>query len=212
MNSAKTTKKFYQKLGAAGMAQLTSLVRDRAYIKFLAKNLPKKGMILDCACGYGRLTIPLAKLGFDICGIDLSSCLIKEARRQAKKEKLVIDFKTGDMCRLPYKDNAFAAVICMWSSFSHLLTEEDQLQALNEMLRVIKPGSLILIDLPNPTRIRIDACRLCHETIGGIENVVYIHDRKTMAHLLDDIHVGTYVIKKRSIGKKVRLMVEIRKN
>src|SRR3989304_5405705 len=101
MNTAVTiSKAFYKKLGAMGMASLTSLKQDLASIKFLSKILPKHGKILDCACGYGRLTIPLAQKGFKVHGIDLAPNLIKTAKDFAKKEHVAIDFKTGNMCKL----------------------------------------------------------------------------------------------------------------
>lgn len=219
MNSVKTNKDFYQKLGAAGMAGFTSSERDVAYIKFLAKKLPKQSKILDCACGYGRLTIPLAKKKFKVQGIDLSACMIKSAKESAKKENLNIDFKIGNMCKLPYKNNTFAAVICMWSSFNHLLTENDQLKTLREMLRVTDKGGLILIDLPmmpsktNQSGAFIDkAHRLYRETLADIENIVYMHDKKTISQLLKKLKIDTYLLKNKKIGgTSTRLIVEIRK-
>lgn len=223
MNSVKTSNVFYQKLGAKGMADLSSQARDDAYIKFLTKKLPKQGKILDCACGYGRLTIPLAQKGFEIYGIDLAPNLIKAAKDLAKKEHVTSDFKTGNMCKLPYKDNTFNAVICMWSSFNHLLTEKDQLEAINEMLRVTVDGGLILIDLPNPksfthpkteTGLFIDKDkRLFSDTISGVENVEYFHDKKSVSRLLEKVEGCTYSLNMRSIGKgRTRFVVEIVKN
>lgn len=219
MNSVKTNKDFYQKLGATGMAGFTSSERDLAYIKFLTKKLPKQSKVLDCACGYGRLTIPLAKKNFKVQGIDLSACMIKAAKDASKKEDLIIDFKVGNMCKLPYKDKTFAAVICMWSSFNHLLTERDQLKALREMLRVTAKDGLILIDLPNmPSKENqsgefIDTQhRLYREKLADVENIVYMHDKKTISHLLKKLKVDTHSLKNKKIGgTSTRLIVEIRK-
>ena len=219
MNSIKTNKDFYQKLGASGMAGFTSSERDIAYINFLTKKLPKQSKILDCACGYGRLTIPLTKKKFNVQGIDLSSCMIKAAKDFAKKENLSIDFKVGNMCKLPYKDKTFAAVICMWSSFNHLLTEIDQLKALREMLRVTGKDGLILIDLPNmPSKKDHSGSfidkehRLYREALADIENIVYMHDKKTISQLLKKLKVDTYSLKNRKLGgTSTRLIVEIRK-
>jgi len=219
LDSFKSSKDFYQKLGAEGMAGLTSPERNRAYVKLLEKILPKHGKILDCACGYGRLTIPLAHKGFTLEGIDLSSCLIKAAKNFAKKEALTIPFTIGNMCKLPYRENTFAALFCMWSSFNHLLTEKDQLKALNEMLRVITPGGLILIDLPSSQSFTKeatltgsfidDAQRVFKEDVNGIENNVYFHDKKSLTHLLNQLKNCNSSLVLKTINTRKRLFVNI---
>jgi ubiquinone/menaquinone biosynthesis C-methylase UbiE len=220
MNSEEISNKFYQTLGTAGMSALTTPDKNTAYIKFLSRLLPKDGRILDCACGYGRLTIPLAQKGFAIEGVDIADNLIADAINFAAKANLAINFTIGNMCALPYQDNSFAYVICMWSSFLHLLTVQDQLTALCEMLRVTQPTGTILLDLPCPKEAlkelqqhatAIDTQqRVFKNMIAGVENTTYFHDKQSIKALLDQIDTCTYELKMQAIGmRRIRFIVEI---
>ena len=144
-----SAQEFYKKLGTSGLHKRVDQKHQNAYLRFLKKNLPPQGHILDCACGYGRLSIPLSYLGYQVRGIDISPDLIDEAKKRAEScQGTSVAFDLGDMRKLPYDDQSFDAVICMWSSFNELISRHDQDQALHEMMRVIKPGGTILIDVP----------------------------------------------------------------
>jgi 2-polyprenyl-3-methyl-5-hydroxy-6-metoxy-1,4-benzoquinol methylase len=80
----RTPQQFYRELGARGLALRKKPENTKSELNFLKKILDKKQKILDLACGYGRFTIPLAKEGYDIQGLDLSPDLLKKAREDAK--------------------------------------------------------------------------------------------------------------------------------
>ena len=148
MKSEHVSNNFYKNLGVKGLAKQVSPERNRD-IEFIQKFCKKSDKILDLACGYGRVTLPMAKAGFDITGIDLAPNLIKQARLQAKKQKLTIDFDVGSMINLPYPEKSFDKVICLWSSFNHLLTQKDQINTLNEISRILKPKGIAFIEMLN---------------------------------------------------------------
>lgn len=81
--------------------------RTNSYLNFLTKFISKDDKILDLACGYGRLTIPLAKLGYNIEGLDLSPDLIKIDKSESKKSLLKTNFTLGNMKKTDYPDNTF---------------------------------------------------------------------------------------------------------
>ena len=85
--TAKLAIEFYKKLGSKGMASLTNTKRDNAILKFILKFIKKEDSILDLACGYGRITFPLAKKGYNIAGIDISENLIKDAKEKHQLKK-----------------------------------------------------------------------------------------------------------------------------
>ena len=103
---------------------------------------PSEGeKILDVACGDGTLSLKIAEKGCDVYGIDLSEKGINYAKRLAEREKITAKFEVGDAQRLPYRDSYFDKLICS-SSLEHF---PEDIQALKEMNRVLKPnGSLIL--------------------------------------------------------------------
>ncbi len=156
------------------------------------------------ACGYGRVTIPLAQAGYHIAGIDLEPDLIREARKQAKAQTLDISFQVGNMIKLPYSDNTFDAIICLWSSFNELLQPTDQIKALEEMVRITKTGGLILIDLPIAEKSGIRT-----EIISELKHTTYLHDQKTITDRLQRANIKKFIIARKTIGGRKRLIITI---
>lgn len=58
---------------------------------------PKKGKLLDLGCGQGRDSIPLARLGFEVTGIDNSKVGIEQMNQIAKSENLNLIGKVADI-------------------------------------------------------------------------------------------------------------------
>lgn len=208
----KEIKNFYEALGAQGLANLLSPARHAAYVEFLKKMLPAQGTILDCACGYGRLTIPLAQAGYTLYGIDFSQKFIEQARAYAAQQNLVIPFQVGDMGELPYADALFDVVICMWSSFSELLTHADQVKALAQMGRVVKPSGFVLIDMPCPPdgEPLSDDERINYALLGGHEHVAFIHDEQSLGELMRACGFIQFSIEYADIGGIERLIFQYR--
>jgi|SRR3989338_7434120 len=79
-------------------------------IRFLKKN-KVEGSILDVGCGNGRNSIPCAKQGFKTYGIDISESALKIARKNAKMNKVKVDFQVGSVLDLPYPQKFFEVVM-----------------------------------------------------------------------------------------------------
>lgn len=95
--------------------------------------------VLDVACGTGNLAIPAARLGAVVTGVDIAPNLIEQARENAKREGLNVQFDEGDAESLPYEDASFDAVITM---FGAMFTPRPDLTAA-ELKRVCRPGGFI---------------------------------------------------------------------
>ena len=121
-------------------------------MKFLMKVLrPKKGKVLDLACGYGRHSIELTKKGYEVTGLDYSKHFIDLARKKAKEEGIKVTFRQGDMRRLSFK-NDFDYVINMFTSFGYFKNESDNLKVLQGITKGLKRNGLFVIDLNNSLR------------------------------------------------------------
>jgi len=167
--------KFYTKLTAEELARRKKAEMTKKELVYLEKILNKKQKILDLGCGYGRFTIPLAKRGYDIKGIDITPALIKKAKSLARKENIEIDFRIGDMRKLPYKAESFDAIICMWSVFVELINKKDQLKAINEMLRVLSSKGFAFIEMPPPIIVKEKRKIVEYKEIGD----KYIFEKST---------------------------------
>ena len=212
---------FYNKLGVQGLASLTNEKKTKGYIRFLKKALGNRKKILDCACGYGRLAIPLALDGYQVRGIDISEEMVLEARIQAQKSGLGITIDLGDMRNMPYPNLSFDAVICMWSSFNELLNAESQVEALREMVRVTVPNGIIIIDVPyviikpqwfpkSMTSRQIEAVLHKQSTsINNLEHIFFVQTVATLQNRLYRAGIDSYTIKPVTIGGAKRLIITI---
>jgi phosphatidylethanolamine/phosphatidyl-N-methylethanolamine N-methyltransferase len=95
-------------------------------------------IVLDAAVGTG-LNLPAYPEGVHVVGVDLSHKMMDEARK--KHVSANITFKLSDMCNLDFLDNSFDAAA---SGFT-LCVVNDPVRALEEIIRVTKPGALIAI-------------------------------------------------------------------
>lgn len=97
--------------------------------------------LLDVACGAGQLTIPAARKGIEVTGLDLAANLVEQARARAAAEGLTIQVDEGDAENLPYPDASFDAVMSLIGS---MFAPRPDLVA-SEMLRVCRSGGTIIM-------------------------------------------------------------------
>lgn len=71
----------------------------------VAKIFPKEGKVLDIACGDGRNSIYLSKLGYDVKAIDFSSEALNRLNYFAQKEGLYIKTECVDLSNINIFDN-----------------------------------------------------------------------------------------------------------
>ncbi len=100
--------------------------------------------VLDLGCGTGRHSIFLANSGFEVTATDISEHGVDITREKALEKGLNIKALCHDMRKIPFDDNTFDAVICVWTSGHGLL--EDMVAHKNEMVRVTKPAGFIFVD------------------------------------------------------------------
>jgi SAM-dependent methyltransferase len=115
--------------------------------------------VLDAACGTGMHAIALAKRGYEVVGADASQGMIREARANAAKAGLDVQFKVvgfGELAQTlplaPYRGGrggAFDAVLCLGNSLPHVLTTADLAATLIDFAACLAPGGLLLIQNRN---------------------------------------------------------------
>lgn len=95
--------------------------------------------VLDVACGTGVVALTAARRGAQVTGIDLTPELVDRARENAAIIGLEAVFEQGDVEALPLADAAFDVVV---SQFGHMFAPRPAV-AIDEMLRVLKPGGRV---------------------------------------------------------------------
>ena len=103
------------------------------------------------ACGSGRLIYQLAKLGFDVAGLDLNPHAITFCNRRLKKHGLPESAIIGNMASFSLADlgrtKKFDAAFNFVSSFLHLTSETDARQHLHAVADVLKPKGIYLLGI-----------------------------------------------------------------
>jgi len=97
--------------------------------------------VLDVACGAGQLTLPAARVGATVTGVDIATNLIEQARSRAKAEGLEIRFEEGDAEDLPHDDATFDVV---YSLIGAMFAPRPE-QVATEFARVCRPGRRIVM-------------------------------------------------------------------
>ena len=115
-------------------------------VKNCVKSFKKRGYkkILDLGCGTGRHSIYLAQNGFTVYASDVSKTGIKITKKKAKSLNLNMKFKVFDMKKIPYSDNYFDGIICIFVLGHGLL--KDNKQTIDEIYRVLKPGGTVVTE------------------------------------------------------------------
>lgn len=114
------------------------------------------GPVLDLACGTGRVSLPLAKAGFEVVGLDLSRFMLEIAKRKAASLSVSRhpEFVHGSMERFDL-GRRFRLALIPFRSFQHLLTPEAQRRSLECIRRHLRPGGRLIVNLFDP---RLEFC------------------------------------------------------
>ena len=119
-----------------------------ALLALLEQHCGAPADVLDLACGYGRVSLPLAQAGHRMTGFDLSAFLLDAAKTAARQAGATVTWQEGDMRTLPADWTAeFDAVLNMFSAFGYFDDAEDNQQVLAEVARVLRPGGVFILDL-----------------------------------------------------------------
>lgn len=117
------------------------LAEMQRYANEVASHVSKDANILEVAPGPGYLSIELAKKGFNLTGVEISSDFVKIEKNNAKEANVSVDFKEGNASNIPCEGNCFDFVVCS-AAFKNF---KEPVKALNEMHRVLKQGGISLI-------------------------------------------------------------------
>lgn len=115
-------------------------------------HLPNR--ILDFGCGTGNLTIPLARRGYQLVGVDLSQEMIRIAKEKALASEVEIPFLTGDIRNFQFSGHHFDTVICGCDVLNYLIEPEGLLAAFETIHDLLIPGGLWLFDLNSEFKLR----------------------------------------------------------
>jgi len=135
-----------------------------------------KGRILDAGCGSGKYTLPLRMRGYDVTGIDVSTCALKMARTASTKHRLCIELVTGSICNRPFSDNSFDAVLC-YGVLQHLISKKREL-AVSEFRRILTKGGQLFIEVFGKDDMRYGGTEVEPDTFSRESGIIYHYFNK----------------------------------
>lgn len=146
------------------------------------------GRLLEIGSGIGVDSIQLARCGFDVTAVDLTSNAIRVARQFARQRGVAIDFRLGNAERLDFPDESFDAVY----SFGVLHHTPDIERAVAEVRRVLRPGGtayVMLYHRDSVVNLAHKVLRLPYESPRDRKDhcpVVYTFSRRTAKRLFGE--------------------------
>ena len=131
-------------------------------INYLA---PKKNdFFCDVACGKGRHSIYINKLGYNVDGFDLSTNSIEHAK---KFELENLHFFKNDI-RETLKRDSYDFAFNLFTSFGYFEDESDNQKSINAIASSLKNSGILVIDFMNCTKVLNNLTKSESKEIEGI--------------------------------------------
>ena len=113
----------------------------------------RTGKLCECACGTGGITIPLAGMGYQMTGADLSEEMLFEASQKARKAGAMIPFVKQDM-RMLRLHRQMDGVLCTCDGVNYLPSASDVLAFFEAAWQAIRPGGALVFDISTPYKLK----------------------------------------------------------
>lgn len=113
---------------------------DPKMLDWLIEKTGDEGSICDLGCGPGQIAAYLRFRGAAVCGVDLSTEMVRQARRLNPE----ISFETGDMLALErIAEDSFGGIAAFYSIVN--IPPDSILQVFREMRLILRPGGVLLV-------------------------------------------------------------------
>ena len=149
------------------------------------------GEVLEVAVGTGR-NLGSYPAGVRLIGLDYSPAMLAIARQRAHALGLQVDLREGDAHALPFADASFDTVVCTLG----LCSVHDDRRAVAELIRVLRPGGLLLL---------LDHVRGATRTVRAVQWLLELGTRRVdefqLRRPLDQVLAGGLLVERRQRSK-----------
>jgi ubiquinone/menaquinone biosynthesis C-methylase UbiE len=131
----------------------------------------RKGQsVLDVPCGAGRITLPMARMGLEMTGADLTASYLRHVRRRARREGLAIRCVQSDMRAIAF-DAEFDGAFNWGGSFGYF-SDAGNLAFCERVFAALKPGGRFVVDALNKSWLLTHFLPRIETTHGGVRVVM----------------------------------------
>lgn len=120
------------------------------WLDYIEKILERYGSrahkVVDLACGTGNTTLPFARKGYEITGVDIAPAMLALARQKADQAGLKVALLEQDMRELELPGPVDLAT-CYHDGLNYITAPTDLAKVLARVYRYLKPGGLFIFDL-----------------------------------------------------------------
>jgi len=111
----------------------------------------RPGRVLDIGCGTGRHVIHLARKGHRVVGVDLSSHMIRVAKRKIRQVGVAATLIQADMVDLPrlFKASSFDYALCMFSTIGLVAGQDNRRHVVAGIAGLLRPGGRFAVHVHN---------------------------------------------------------------
>jgi 2-polyprenyl-3-methyl-5-hydroxy-6-metoxy-1,4-benzoquinol methylase len=163
-------------------------------------NLKHPVKILDCPCGWGRFSNPLAAMGHEVAGIDIDKTSIQMAKEKSPKNNPPA-FKVGDMRNLKI-EGEYDVVLNLYGSFGYFERYTDY-RVLTSFIDGLKPNGQLMIDQSNWEKVIRLPKSILYELPNG---------KKCLKEQSVDLIKGIYSVRNTIIGDTEERVMELTMN
>lgn len=132
-------------------------------------------LVADLACGTGGVTLPLARRGYDMIGIDRSADMLDLARKKSGSDGIL--FLNQDITALDLYGTVGAAV-CMTDGFNYILSDKVLLHALVRLRTCfLDPGAVLVFDVSSESKLE-----------NQLENNTFVYDSDNIFYVWENCY------------------------
>ncbi len=129
--------RWYAKVRSSG-SQIEEYRKQAAQ---LTEGLPAGAKVLEVAPGPGYLAVEIARLGFQVKGLDISHTFVRIGNENAQQAGVSVDCRQGDAAVMPFEADSFDLIVSQ-AAFKNFVYPAS---ALDEMYRVLRSGGTAVI-------------------------------------------------------------------
>lgn len=147
------TKKWYEELyeAFAAYGEEPYVQNTAAEVDFIEQAIAydRAKSILDVGCGSGRHSLELARRGYGVLGTDLSEAMLRQGRRVAAAENIVVQFVACDARELYFEGEFDVGIMLCEGAFALMEDDDMDRRILSNIAWALKPGGELIMTAPN---------------------------------------------------------------